>query len=212
MENIQNVKRFIQQLDSSTAGLAKKLHPVLSKPLDEQAAQCESPVAQIKLYNNYLYVLISVLYAYLKSIGTDTTQHPIMKELTRIKTYMARLKELEAKLSQKDTSEEDALKAKSYLQHTLGGKVNGGGAAQTSSLTTPAISSGNFGKHTKFDDKEDDEAHERALDSSEGAAKKSGKPIQKKTSPSNLPKKPTTTSKVTKPKKTKAKVVKKVVR
>lgn len=197
MENIENVKQFIEALDVSTNKLSLKLKPILAKSLDEQVASIEDPVAKIKFYNNYLYVLVSVLFAYIKSVGIDTTSHPIVKELGRVKSYMNRLKELENKLKSKSNStSEDALAARSFLQNTLGGKVNGGGAAATQSLTTPAISSGNFGKHTKFthDDVEEknEELKVKTIKKKNPSKGKITKPVTKGT----------TKSKVTKVKKT----------
>ncbi len=193
MENIDNVKHFVEALDASTNSLAARLKPILSKTLEENVAACDTPMAKIKYYNNYLYVLVSLIFAYVKSVGIDTSTHPIMKELARVKTYMQRQKQLEARLSQRDTTDEDALAAKTFLRNALGGKVNGGGAAATAALTRPAISSGNFGTHTKFSD--------------DGLPKPPAKlpaklPVKlpAKPKPQTKPKKSSNTTKVTKPK------------
>lgn len=155
MENIDNVNLFVQSLDNSVDQLTEKLEPILKKSLEEKIAASDSQVERIKIYNNYSYVLISILFSYLKTLGINTDQHPIMKELTRIKLYMKRYKELETKLASKDTSKEDAEAARTFIQNTLGTKINGGGAAISSNMSSPAISSSNFaGVHTKFSDPE----------------------------------------------------------
>lgn len=188
MENIQNVKGFIDSLNSSVAQLNTTLQPVVTRSLEELVStNAETPLERIALYNNYLYTLISVLYSHLKALGTDTNSHPIMKELNRIKAYMKRLKDYEALLlSQKASRDKLLEKSKAYIENTLGlVAVNGGGAAQTESLLEPAISKVHFqGAHTRFEEQE--------------------KSIPK------LPKKPTTPGKVSKPAKpTRAKKTKK---
>ena len=191
MENIDNVKLFVQSLDNSIDQLSEKLEPILKKSLEETIAASASQMERIKIYNNYSYVLISVLFSYLKTLGINTDQHPITKELTRIKLYMKRYKELETKLAKKETSKEDAEAARTFIQNTLGTKINGGGAAINSNLTSPAISSSNFsGVHTKFSDPE-------INSDSESSSKSSTAKVSTKKKVSLKPKsKP---SKVTKP-------------
>ena len=45
-----------------------------------------------KIQLNLIDVILT-LTAYLKSKGIDTTNHPIMKDLARVKSYMNRAKE-----------------------------------------------------------------------------------------------------------------------
>ena len=195
MENIENVKLFVQSLDNSVDQLTEKLEPILKKSLDEKIAASDSQMERIKIYNNYSYVLISILFSYLKTLGINTDQHPIMKELARIKLYMKRYKDLEAKLASKDTSKEDAEAARTFIQNTLGTKINGGGAAIGSNMSSPAISSSNFaGVHTKFSDPENNsDSESTSKPKSEPTSKTSAK--QKKISLKSKGK----ASKVTKP-------------
>lgn len=160
MDNIEEVEKFVQALDITVDNLEEKLTPFLQKNLDELVstyAKNQNSIQVIKIYNNYLYTLISVLFAYLRTIGINTAQHPIMKELARIKSYINRSKELQKNTASKQKSDEIlASKAKEFLQNTLGMKSSIGGAALTENLSTPAISSSNFkGTHTKFDDDAD---------------------------------------------------------
>lgn len=194
MENIDNVKLFVQSLDNSVDQLTEKLEPILKKSLEEKIAASDSQMERIKIYNNYSYVLISILFSYLKTLGINTDQHPIMKELTRIKLYMKRYKELEAKLASKDTSKEDAEAARTFIQNTLGTKINGGGAAISSSMSSPAISSSNFaGVHTKFRDPENNS-------DSESTSKPKSEPTSKTSAKKKISLKPKgKASKVTKP-------------
>lgn len=167
MENIENVKAFIKSLDASVDQLSEKLKPIINKPLEELVGvNASTSLDTIKFYNNYLYTFISIIYSYLKTIGVTVESHPVMTELNRIKAYMKRLKDLEAKLQRKeDKHEENNEQAKKFIENTLGTNVNGGGAAQPSGLSQPAISSSNFkGKHTKFDDEADEPEFKESKD------------------------------------------------
>lgn len=173
MENIEKVSLFVKSLDSAADLLKLKLKPVLSKSLEELVATTSNNVEKIKIYNSYCYILISVIFAYMKSIGINTDKHPIMKELNRIKVYMKRLKDHETNANKQDTSKQDAENAKKFLQNTLGSKINGGGAAAPNELTSPAISSSNFkGTHKKFTD-ENSEDESRVSKIIEATTKKS---------------------------------------
>lgn len=196
MENIENVKLFVKSLDNSVDQLEDALKPVLKKSLAELVAEnSTTPFERIKLYNNSAYTLISVIYSYLKTAGVDTDKHPISQELTRIRAYMKRAKELESSTMSKEQEQKNAeAKAKDFLQKTLGSKINGGGAAATANMTSPAISASNFqGKHTKFkEDKNSDSEPESFRESNNSVAKSKTKSIKSKT---------TKSGKVTKPRK-----------
>lgn len=160
MDNIENVHKFVEALDVTIDNLEDSLQPFLQKSLHElisTTVKNQDNIQTIKICNNYLYTLISVLFAYLKTIGVNTNNHPIMKELTRIKSYINRAKELENNsVSTQKNQEIHAEKAKQFLQNTLGTKSSVGGAAMTENLSTPAISSANFtGTHTKFEEEQD---------------------------------------------------------
>ncbi|ODV77526.1 exosome-associated factor Rrp47/DNA strand repair C1D [Suhomyces tanzawaensis NRRL Y-17324] len=155
MENLDNVRLYIKSLDNTVDLLQESLEPILKKSLDELIAGVPSDnhIDKIKIYNNYAYTLISLMFSYLKSVGVNTEGHPIMDELTRIKTYMKRLKDLETGAKgQEDKDKQDAEKAKEFLQNALGTRANGGGAAASDGMKGPAISSVNFkGTHTRFE-------------------------------------------------------------
>lgn len=196
MDNIENVEKFIQSLDITIDNLEDTLQPFLQKSLEDLVSTTvknQDNIQTIKIYNNYLYTLISVLFAYLKTIGINTNEHPIMKELTRIKSYINRAKELESNSTNKQKNQEiQAEKAKEFLQNTLGTKSSVGGAAMTDNLSSPAISSSNFkGTHTKFEqDQESESESKSSTPTSTLTKKKPSKSVKKNP------------NKVTKPKKT----------
>lgn len=147
----ENVRGYVAALDTSIDGLTEALQPIFSTLLEEKIAQCQLPQEQIKIYNSHLYITISILYSYIKVLGINTNDHPIMNELKRIKEVMKAVKDAEQSLKNKDEKDlKSQDEAKEFLQRTLGTKV---GAAVTESMKSPAISSLNFrGTHTKFKD------------------------------------------------------------
>ncbi|CCE85473.1 Piso0_005070 [Millerozyma farinosa CBS 7064] len=158
MENIEKVRKFAQVFDESVNDFNEGVDPILRKTLDELATS-DNALKSLKAYNSYGYILISSLYAYLKSTGMDTKDHPIMKELERIKLYMKKAKDIESRMAVKDSTDENT---SSVLKTILG---------KDSEPNSPAISSSNFkGTHTKF---EDSTKHENAPKSKDGNNNKS---------------------------------------
>lgn len=140
MENIEKVRKFARVFDDSVSDFNRGVEPILRKTLDELATS-DDALKSLKTYNTYGYILISSIYAYLKSTGTDTNNHPIMKELDRIKSYMKKAKDIELGIALKDSNDKNS---SSVLKSILG---------KESERNSPAISSFNFkGTHTKFEE------------------------------------------------------------
>ncbi|CAK9435538.1 uncharacterized protein LODBEIA_P02650 [Lodderomyces beijingensis] len=157
MDNTTNLNLFLKSLDQAISQYEPTLAPLLSKTIDEHLAACATATAKIHFLNNFQYVLISTVFSYLKSLGVDTDQHPIKKELARVKSYMMRAKALEQNNhAHKDSAkrEQDQQRAKDFIAQTLGRKS---GDASTVSDVGPAISTQSFqGKHTRFQGNESD--------------------------------------------------------
>lgn len=165
MENIEKVRKFAQVFDESVNDFNKGVDPILRKTLDELATS-DDALKSLKAYNTYGYILISSLYAYLKSTGTDTKDHPIMKELDRIKLYMKKAKDIESRMALKDSADKNS---SSVLKSILG---------KDTEPRSPAISSSNFkGTHTKF---EDSTKYEKKSAKSKDGSSKSPEPSKYK--------------------------------
>ncbi|KAG7195333.1 uncharacterized protein KQ657_003861 [Scheffersomyces spartinae] len=169
MDNIENTRQFALSLQQSANVLDDKLDTILKKSLNE-ITESADPMTKIKIYNGYSYVLVSVLFAYLKSLGIKTESHPVMKDLERVKTYIKKLKLLE---TQQETKEEKLQKAQNeanqFLKQSLGvHSASISTSSATSDMTRPAISQGSFkGKHTKFENEShsEDEGTRKKLSS-----------------------------------------------
>lgn len=153
MENIENIRQFATVLELAAAQLDDGLDAILKKSVQEMTDSADN-ISKIKIYNGYSYVLVSVLFAYLKSVGIKTESHPIMKDLDRVKAYVKKLKLLESQGEKKEVQEKRAQdEANQFLKQSLG--INSGSvttSSATENMTRPAISSGSFkGKHTKFE-------------------------------------------------------------
>ncbi|KAI5969921.1 hypothetical protein CANMA_000961 [Candida margitis] len=155
MDNLNNIKIYLKALDQSLSQYESTLEPLLSRTLDEHLAQQPTPQDKIKFLNNFQYVLISTIYSYLKTIGIDTDNHPIKKELARVKSYMMRAKTMDQSKDHEQDNIANKEKTKEFLTQTLGVK---NGVANTVKNVGPAISTQNFqGTHTKFADDDDDD-------------------------------------------------------
>lgn len=152
MESLDTVKALASNLDISIENLEDALQPILNTPLDDRLAECTTNEEKAKLIHEQIYIIDSILFSYLKVSGVKTDDHPIMKELERIKLSMNKLKQLKQSVEEKASAEEDSAKQTAeFLQRTLG---TSGGLAVPENMKSPAISSANFkGKHTKFNDK-----------------------------------------------------------
>ncbi|SGZ47162.1 CIC11C00000005467 [Sungouiella intermedia] len=194
----ENIHGFVESLNSSIADLKAEIEPVLSTLLEDKISHCELVLDQIKIYNSHLYCVISILYCYIKVLGVNTDEHPIMKELTRIKQVMKSVKEVEESLKNKDEKDlKSQEQAKEFLQRTLGTKV---GAAVTENMKSPAISSANFkGTHTKFKD-EEWETSEKPKPYIAASGSKSGNASRSKATKATTKSNSKPSGKVTKPK------------
>ncbi|ODV93933.1 hypothetical protein PACTADRAFT_4830 [Pachysolen tannophilus NRRL Y-2460] len=150
MENIANVKSFVAQLDGSLDELEPLVLELCSKPLNERLRSLDR-LERIKLTNNYSYILSSLVFSYLKTLGIDTDKHEIMAELNRVQSYMKRLKTLQAEQKRKQQElKENNESAKKFIKTQLSGN-----SIVVTGKQEPAISKVSFeGKHTRFNENE----------------------------------------------------------
>lgn len=151
MEHIDTVKNICRSLEDTVGTLRESLLPIMNRPLDDLLRERKTPKEEVQFLNTYVYCLVSIIFAAIKTSGGSTEDHPIMKELDRVKASMNRLKNFDKVAENKaKASAESQEKSKEFLQRTLG---TTGGAAAPDSLKGPAISQANFqGTHTRFED------------------------------------------------------------
>nr|QBH67513.1 DNA-binding protein C1D [Ustilago esculenta] len=142
----------LQSLSSSFSDLSTILQPLLSHNYEQlnAALQANSSNAQktedelhgrlnaARMQVSVAYVLLDLVWILLKTKGVDPTNHPIMQELERVKSYFGKIKSVQD--NEKEPEQEKGLKvdrsaAGRFIRAALAGEPG----------STP-------GKHTKFDD------------------------------------------------------------
>ncbi|KAI9849189.1 MAG: hypothetical protein M1838_000266 [Thelocarpon superellum] len=90
---LQQLARHVDELDASLA-------PILASPLADTAAKLPL-LDKAKLYVLATYALESCLFSYLRLHGVDARQHPVFRELARVKQYFAKIQAVTAVDEQK---------------------------------------------------------------------------------------------------------------
>ncbi|AET41298.1 Lrp1p Ecym_8001 [Eremothecium cymbalariae DBVPG len=145
MEHINKIKPFIVHLNRQLKDLEPEIKKLTNQPLDDQLLSLTDEKERLKLSNKYAYVLSSLLFVYMKVLNVkDMT--PIMAELSRVKSYMDKVKQLDLNQSEKESAaQEQQERAKTIIGSALG-----------EIRSDAAISKVHFlGKHTKFENKRD---------------------------------------------------------
>ncbi|KAF8419675.1 Sas10/Utp3/C1D family-domain-containing protein [Tirmania nivea] len=89
-----NLKSLVEDLDDHLDDLTDAIEPLLTHSLSESAYKLPL-VDKAKLHVLHVYALESLLFSYLRLNGIKTKDHPIMRELTRVKQYMTKIKDAE---------------------------------------------------------------------------------------------------------------------
>ncbi|KAL1997784.1 hypothetical protein VTN02DRAFT_772 [Thermoascus thermophilus] len=110
---------LLDQLEDHVDDLEEALQPLLQKPLS--ATTKKLPVLdKAKFYVLITYTLESLLFSYLRLHGLDAREHPVFKELTRVKQYFEKIKALETE-PEKRTMSLDKQAAGRFIKHSLSG-------------------------------------------------------------------------------------------
>ncbi|KAJ9654113.1 hypothetical protein H2198_006793 [Neophaeococcomyces mojaviensis] len=95
MESLQLLD-LVDQLDDNLGDLEEVLKPILEDSLG--AASKKLPILdRAKLNITVVYAIESLLFSYLRVNGVDAREHPVFKELERVKRYFGKVKEAEEK-------------------------------------------------------------------------------------------------------------------
>ncbi|KAH3681981.1 hypothetical protein WICPIJ_007052 [Wickerhamomyces pijperi] len=158
MENIDLIKQYIQSLNQAVTTLDPQIITLTSESFEDRINSESDPLKRVKIATNYAYTIVTLAFAYLKSIGVDTAKHPIMEDLNRVKSYMKRYKDASSGVDEEEQKRIDTEKAKRFINAALGNNQQSNLNTTTSSMAQPAIST-----HTKFaadDEKKEDKKEE----------------------------------------------------
>ncbi|KAG4099355.1 exosome-associated factor Rrp47/DNA strand repair C1D [Neocallimastix lanati (nom. inval.)] len=94
MDILDNLKLYVDNLDANIDNVQTVLDVIFSKSYQEQLSKLDN-MKKAKFNIMMAYVIDTLLFVYLKTNGVATKDHPIMKELERVKKYFIKLQKLE---------------------------------------------------------------------------------------------------------------------
>ncbi|KAF3318375.1 hypothetical protein TWF173_007789 [Orbilia oligospora] len=86
----------LDDFEDSVDAISETLKPLLEQNLPKHASRLPL-FDKAKLYIITTYALETLLYTYLETSATPTADHPIMKELTRVRQYFQKIRDIESK-------------------------------------------------------------------------------------------------------------------
>ncbi|PLB52372.1 hypothetical protein P170DRAFT_434142 [Aspergillus steynii IBT 23096] len=110
---------LVDQLDDDVDVLEEALAPLLNSAVTETSKKL--PVMDKAKYHVMVtYALESLIFSYLRLHGVNAKDHPVFRELTRVKQYFAKIKALETEPEQR-TMTLDKEAAGRFIKHGLAG-------------------------------------------------------------------------------------------
>ncbi|EAW09230.1 putative exosome-associated protein [Aspergillus clavatus NRRL 1] len=110
---------LLEQLDDNVDDLEEALKPILSNSVLETSKKL--PVLdKAKFHVLVTYTLESLIFSYLRLHGVNAKEHPIFREITRVRQYFAKIKALETEPEQR-TMTLDKEAAGRFIKHGLAG-------------------------------------------------------------------------------------------
>ncbi|KOC13946.1 exosome-associated protein [Aspergillus flavus AF70] len=110
---------LLEQLDDHVDDLEEALAPVLNSAITDTSKKL--PVLdKAKFHVLITYALESLIFSYLRLHGVNAKEHPVFRELTRVKQYFEKIKALEAEPEQR-TLTLDKQAASRFIKHGLAG-------------------------------------------------------------------------------------------
>ncbi|KAL4939050.1 Sas10/Utp3/C1D family-domain-containing protein [Aspergillus oleicola] len=114
-----NIIPLLEQLDDDVDNLEEVLMPILQNSVVENSKKL--PVLdKAKFHVVITYALESLMFSYLRLHGVKATEHPVFRELKRVKQYFDKIKELETEPG-KRTMVLDKQAAGRFIKHGLAG-------------------------------------------------------------------------------------------
>jgi len=89
-----DLKPLVELLDDRLDDLTEAIDPLLNSPLSKSTSRLPI-VDKAKLHVLHVYALESLLFSYLRINGIKAKDHPVMRELTRVRQYMEKIKSAE---------------------------------------------------------------------------------------------------------------------
>ncbi|KAK9860922.1 hypothetical protein MYU51_006323 [Penicillium brevicompactum] len=114
-----DLQPVLDQLDDNVDDLEEILQPILAGGLFKSSNKL--PVMdKAKLYVMMTYALESLIFSYLRLRGVDAKQHQVFTELTRVKGYFAKIKNLETEPEERPMTLDKGAAGR-FIKHGLAG-------------------------------------------------------------------------------------------
>ncbi|GAA5989374.1 hypothetical protein JCM5350_005692 [Sporobolomyces pararoseus] len=166
LETLSTLSTQIDNLSTSLSPLLKGTP--YSELIDQQSS---SPLLKAKLDITVSYALHDLIWVYLKTSGVDPTNHPVMQEIERLKSYFGKLKTAESGPSSSTSTttgdqrrmQIDKNVAARFINHAISSKKARIDPDYTSTGEDQDAEMGGVGgsgTHTRFDQDEQDVSNE----------------------------------------------------
>ncbi|KDN53321.1 hypothetical protein K437DRAFT_98670 [Tilletiaria anomala UBC 951] len=119
----------------------------------EKGIELAGKLDAARLHASIAYVLLDLVWIYLKTKGVDPATHPVMPELERVKGYFHKIKHAQDSESREARSNLDQSAAARFIRHAIGGS---GHSSSSSSFAASAAAQSPQGQHKRFDFEKDD--------------------------------------------------------
>ncbi|KAI1981076.1 hypothetical protein LOZ53_001665 [Ophidiomyces ophidiicola] len=110
---------LVGQLEDDIDDLEDILEPLLKQSVSS-TTQNMTVMDKAKFHVLITYTIESLLFSYLRLQGVNAREHPVFKELTRVKQYFAKIKNSEA-VPEKPTMTIDKQAVTRFIKHDLAG-------------------------------------------------------------------------------------------
>ncbi|KAF2435612.1 hypothetical protein EJ08DRAFT_645309 [Tothia fuscella] len=118
----EEVHSLIEDLDTSIDKLEDALKPLLDVSIASTAASL--PVLErAKLYVLVTYAIESVLFSHVRLSGADAKEHPIIKELARVRQYFEKIEKAENPVGKRENLSLNKPAAGRIIKAALSGNI-----------------------------------------------------------------------------------------
>ncbi|KAL2054124.1 hypothetical protein ABVK25_005663 [Lepraria finkii] len=110
---------MIELLDDNIDDLEEALEPLMKAALSDSAGKLPL-LDKAQLYVLVTYAIESILFSYLRLNGVNAKEHPVFRELTRVKQYFEKIKVAESAGTNPNTKLDKAAAGR-FIKHALAG-------------------------------------------------------------------------------------------
>ncbi|MCJ1403895.1 hypothetical protein MMC11_007118 [Xylographa trunciseda] len=118
----EELASLTEQLDDDIDDLEDALGPLITGALSDTAQRLPL-LDRAKLYALTTYSLESIFFSYVRLNGTNAKEHPVFRELTRVKQYFDKIKVVEFGEPKRENMSLDKPAVRRFIKHDLAGNA-----------------------------------------------------------------------------------------